>query len=393
MLKRIGVKDLRVGMYVSELCHSLDENPFWKGKFLDREHDLLSLDGCDIVRVVIDTSKGLDVLVTAEALDAPADSLFESSLEAELVRAQALCARSKAAVVQMFSHARMGQAIECEHINQLVDDISSSVARHPNAFISLARLKNADEYTYMHSVAVCALMIALARQLDLPPEQVHKAGLAGLLHDVGKMTVPGAILNKPGKLTVEEFAVVRQHARSGVQLLQASEQVCELVLDVCLHHHEKIDGSGYPDQLLEQQISVFARMAAVCDVYDAITSDRSYNDGWDPAMALKKMSEWEGHFDGKVFQAFVKTVGIYPVGSIVRLKSGSIGVVMEQHPLSLLTPKVKVFFSTLTHAYVTPRIIDISASEQTEKIVERVPLQRYGFKHTEALWAGSQVKK
>jgi len=382
MLQRIEVSDLCLGMHASERCYSCSESPYWKRKQPpDKEQDSSGAVAIGITELLVD-----------EAVRFTNASIVPTSLDEELVTAQKLCAQSKAAVVEMFSHARMGHAIELEHINELIEDISRSISRHPNAFISLVRLKSSDEYTYMHSVAVCALMIAVAYQLNFSDELIQRAGLAGLLHDVGKMAVPGSILNKPGKLTADEYEVVRKHPQLGADMLQASEQVCDLVMDVCLHHHEKIDGSGYPHQLAGEKISLFARMAAVCDVYDAITSDRSYNEGWDPAIAIQRMSEWDGHFDRRVFQAFVKSVGIYPVGSIVRLKSGSIGVVIEQHHCSLLTPQVKVFYSTVSNTYIAHKVIDISESVETDKIIERIPAQRYGFKNAEALWAGTHAK-
>jgi putative nucleotidyltransferase with HDIG domain len=192
----------------------------------------------------------------------------------------------------MFSEARMGRAVDSAGAQHLVEEISDSVTRNPGALISLARLKTADDYTYMHSVAVCALMVALARQLRLNDEQTRLAGMAGLLHDLGKAAIPLAVLNKPGKLTDAEFEIVRNHPVEGYHMLKEGAKVPDAVLDACLHHHEKIDGSGYPDKLQGEGISVIARMAAICDVYDAITSDRPYKRGWDPSESLRRMAEW-----------------------------------------------------------------------------------------------------
>jgi len=236
-------------------------------------------------------------------------------------------------------------------------------------------------------------MIALGNQLNLPAALIRRVGMAGLLHDIGKMAIPGAILNKPGRLSGDELELVRTHPLEGEKTLLATSLLCDMVVDVCLHHHERIDGSGYPHQLAGDQISLFARMAAVCDVYDAITSDRSYNQGWDPAVAIQQMSTWDGHFDDEVFRAFLKSVGIYPVGSIVQLKSGSIGVVIEQHPDSLLTPKIKLFFLPVLNIYITPKIVDLSDPEQTDRIIARVPPQRYGFKNTERLWLDDEASE
>ncbi|MFN3354959.1 MAG: HD domain-containing phosphohydrolase [Pseudomonas sp.] len=314
-------------------------------------------------------------------------------MQDELVAAQAICGRAKIAVVEMFGHARMGRALELESVSALVEDISNSIARHPDAFISLARLKSIDDYTYMHSVAVCALMIAVGNQLGLSNAMIRRVGMAGLLHDIGKMAIPGAILNKPGKLSDDELQLVRTHPLEGEKTLLATAQMCEMVVDVCLHHHEKVDGTGYPHQLVGDQISLVARMAAVCDVYDAITSDRAYNQGWDPAVAIQQMSTWEGHFDDEVFRAFLKSVGIYPVGSIVQLKSGSIGVVIEQHADSLLTPKIKVFFLPVLNIFIPHQIIDLSEPDQPDRIIARVPRQRYGFKDTERLWLEDETPR
>ncbi|AEB60468.1 HD-GYP domain-containing protein [Ectopseudomonas mendocina] len=405
MLKRIAVADLRIGMYVQEFCGSWMDHPFWKSKFLlNSPQDLQRIRASSIGELWIDVSKGLDVeagaVVSTEAeaqkeVEAtlmaavqPRSTALSVSMDAELERAAKLCARSKQAVLSMFGDARMGKALNFEQAESLVEEISDSVMRHPNALISLARLKHADEYTYMHSVAVCALMIALARQLGLGEGAVREAGLAGLLHDVGKMAIDQDVLNKPGKLSDAEFSAVRRHPEAGGKILLAGKQVSALVLDVCLHHHEKVDGSGYPHGLQGEQISLFARMGAVCDVYDAITSNRPYKQGWDPAESIRKMAEWKGHFDEEVFQAFVKTVGIYPVGALVRLESGRLAVVLEQNAKSLLVPKVKAFFLAKSKVQIPPVLIDLSKANAQDRIVGRESAAAWGFEHLDELWSG-----
>ena len=281
----------------------------------------------------------------------------------------------------------MGKALDAEEAMPVVEEISNSVSRNPGAIISLARLKTADDYTYMHSVAVCALMVALARQLNLDEKTTKEAGLAGLLHDLGKAMIPLEILNKPGKLTDEEFTVIKTHPAEGHKLLLEGKGVGEIPLDVCLHHHEKVDGSGYPHRLSGDKITLLAKMGAVCDVYDAITSNRPYKAGWDPAESLRKMAEWaKGHFDEAVFQAFVKSLGIYPIGSFVRLDSGRLGVVVEQGTKSLLTPKVKVFFSSKSQAYIQPEVVDLGHGK--DKIVAREDAAKWGIKNVDQYWAG-----
>ena len=402
MLKRITIQDLRLGMYIQELCGSWMEHPFWRARFLlTQQNDLKTLLASGIQEVWIDTGKGLDVeqgatARTDEEVDQETEYLLReadkplstatTSMADEVRHAMQLCNTAKQSVVDMFSTARMGKAIEVGQALNLVEDIANSASRHPHALISLARLKNVDEYTYMHSVAVCGLMIALARQLNMSEEQVREAGLAGLLHDIGKIAISNQILNKPGKLTDTEFAVMKTHPERGLRILQKSDSVSPAVLDVCLHHHEKIDGTGYPHGLRGDGISILARMGAVSDVYDAITSDRPYKKGWLPAEAIRKMAEWsKGHFDDTVFQAFVKTVGIYPIGSLVRLTSGRLGVVIEQNPDSLLMPRVKVFFSTKSRVQIAPEVVDL-ARQQEEKIEGRESADTWGFRHLEHLW-------
>jgi len=307
----------------------------------------------------------------------------------ELERAAQICLQSKRAVVSMFEEARMGKAVDTGGAKKLVEEISDSVSRNPGALISLARLKTADDYTYMHSVAVCAMMVALSKQLGLDEEQTRSAGLSGLLHDLGKAAMPMEVLNKPGKLTDAEFNIIKTHPEEGYRLLLSGNKVDPMAMDVCLHHHEKMDGSGYPKGLKGDEISLFAKMGAVCDVYDAITSNRPYKAGWDPAESLRKMAEWSnGHFDPKVFQGFVKSLGIYPVGSLVRLTSGRLGVVVEQTGKSLTTPSVKVFFSTKSDMRIVPVILDLSSPGTTEKIVGREDPAKWRFADLNELWSG-----
>src|SRR5690606_24261568 len=293
-----------------------------------------------------------------------------------------ICNKAKGAVMSMFQEVRMGKAIDAGAAGELVDEISSSVRRNPGALISLARLKTADDYTYMHSVAVCALMVSLARQLGQDENATRELGLAGLLHDLGKAVMPLDVLNKPGKLTDDEFAIMRGHPGEGHRLLVEGDAVGAIVLDVCRHHHEKVDGSGYPDHLSGEQISLHAKMGAVCDVYDAITSNRPYKAGWDPAESIRKMTEWStGHFDARVFQAFVRSIGIYPAGSLVKLESGRLGVIVEQSGKSLLQPVVKVFFSTRAQTYIKPELIDLSRPGAMDRIASHEDPGKWGLQH------------
>lgn len=402
MLKKIPVTDLTVGMFVHGFEESWLKHPFWRNKFLIKDNSVLReiLDS-GVQSCLIDLSQGADVAPAPAAVVAartapaakPVEKRQRVELADELQEAARLRARSAEAMRHMFTEARLGNAIEPGVCVALVDEVVESINRHPDALLSLARLKTADEYTYMHSVAVCALMVSLGRQLGLDDTVCREAGMAGMLHDLGKAAMPQDVLNKPGKLTPEEFEVIKQHTVRGYEMLLEGANVSDGVKDVARHHHERVDGTGYPDGLAGDQISLLARMGAVCDVYDAVTSERPYKSGWDPSQALAQMATWKGHFDTMIFQSFVKSVGIYPTGSLVRMRSGRLAVVLEQNPSALTKPRVKLFFSTKSGLPLKPQILDLTAAQGTDQIESREDPEKWNFPYLNELWDGDSALK
>jgi HD-GYP domain-containing protein (c-di-GMP phosphodiesterase class II) len=405
MLKRIAPSQLRLGMYIQEVPGTWINHPVWHGAFkLERFEDLKNLRASNIDQILIDTSKGHDVLADSvmapatvnapkvpEAAKPPVPAKISTHATAEQERAVAarILSSSKRAIMTMFNETRMGKALDVRQAMPVVQEIAASVSRNSGALISLARLKNSDDYTYMHSVAVCALMIALGHQFGLSTDETRQAGLAGLLHDIGKMSIPSDILNKPGKLTDEEFISIKKHSQAGHDILLGVDGIGDAALDVSLHHHEKIDGSGYPFNLKGNQISLLAKMGAVCDVYDAITSARPYKAGWEPGHSIKRMANNQGHFDATVLEAFIKSVGIYPTGSCVLMQSGKVGVVVDQHPGSLLTPKIKIFFSARMQEPIPIEIIDLATSSGDDKIVSHADPVKLHLPDPETIWSAA----
>ena len=398
LFKKIKTSQLTLGMHLHKFCAPWLRHPFLRSNFklvLLKDIDKIQLANIDAV--IIDTSRGTDVLevIKKPCLSTPKVSeptgIINVPLEVELKRAVKVYSQSKSAIKSMFADVRMGKALDIDSAKIMVSEISESVMANSTALISIARLKNANEYTYMHSVAVCALMIASAKELGLNQAQCREAGIAGLLHDIGKVSIPNVIINKTGPLTEQEVRLIRTHPEKGYSLLKEQYNVSPGVLDVCLHHHEKIDGSGYPKGLKGDQISTLTKIAAVCDVYDAITSDRPYKAGWKPAEAMKKMAQWEGHFDPRIFQLFVKVIGIYPIGSFVRLQSGKMGVVYQQNSQSLLNPQVNIFFCSKRKAQITFETIDLSDKEVIDKIISVENAKEWGIHDSNKYWAGNLV--
>jgi putative nucleotidyltransferase with HDIG domain len=242
------------------------------------------------------------------------------------------------------------------------------VLRNPGALISLSRIKDADTYTFQHSVSICALLVSFCQALGMDAATVEEAGLGGLLHDVGKMKIPSEVLNKPSRLTEEEFHIMKSHAALSRELLLGVPGISEMVIQIAGEHHEKVGGGGYPLGIAAPEISQIGRMTAIVDVYDALTSNRVYHKGAEPSGVLKNLLEWSGtHLDGDLVQQFIRTLGIYPVGSLVRLSGGRLAVVVEQGE-DLLRPTVRVVFDSGRRIHLQPR--DLHLRHATEQIVD-----------------------
>ncbi|MBK1641484.1 phosphodiesterase [Chromatium okenii] len=392
MIKKIAIEQLKIGMYVHDLnCDWLDHG-FIRNQFLlKKETDLLRIREIGICDLYIDTAKGTD------AAPAPSARVVTAALEQELVqldvvpapqpvpltaergRARRIHQEAIGVVSGLMEEARLGHQLNLEQANPVVTEMIGSIFRNQNALLALSRIRQVGRYTFEHSVNVAVLMVAFARALQVERTLIHDIGLGALLHDIGKVLVPPEILNKPGALTDAEFTVMRNHVVYTRDLLAQVPGLPPIALAVAAEHHERVDGSGYPQHKSSADISLYGQMAAIADVYDALTTDRVYHKALEPHQALRKLLEWSNHhFDPTLVQQFIRCVGIYPVGTLVRLHSGRLGVVVETGRQGLLQPVVRVVMDAKRRAFLTAQDVDLSQlpKQSEERIVNaEVPSQ------------------
>jgi len=377
-IKRVRLADLRTGMYVHDLnCGWLDHG-FFRQRFLLR-HDgqIQKMKDQGLHEIYIDTSRGADVAgaptqeeieteLTRELRESAAGGMALTpgrvSQREESAEARRILGEAGDVIEDLLMDARLGKQVDFARARPLVKEINASVLRNPGALLSLTRIKAADTYTFQHSVSLCALLVAFTHAVGMDAATVEEAGLGGLLHDLGKSKVPNEILNKPGKLTEDEFTIMKSHVAHSGLLLEGMSGISQMVIQIAGEHHEKVGGGGYPRGLAGDQISQIGRMAAIVDVYDALTSDRIYHKGEEPSEVLKRLLEWSGgHLDGELVQLFIRTLGIYPVGSLVRLSSERLAVVVEQGE-DLLRPTVRVVYDIRRKVWPHPRDLDLAKS-------------------------------
>ncbi len=330
-----------------------------------------------ISEVYIDTDKGLDVIDAPtqdevnreieEGLNKVVEIKREAKevpLKEELVRAVAIKKEAKQTITNIMDDVRFVKQIRTEQVENVVEKMVDSIFRNHDALVSLGRIRKVDEYTYVHSMAVSILMISFGRHLGLDQGQLMDVGIGAMLHDIGKTKVPPEILKKREPLTDEELDIVRGHVNHSRALLEETEGLTETAKMLAAQHHERVDGTGYPEGLGEDEIHQYGKMVAITDVYDAMTSKRCYQSRNEPTQVLRKLYEWSGTlFDRELVQQFVRCIGIYPVGSLVHLEQQMLGVVINHGVESLLKPLVRVIFNIKRQKYISPFDVDLSQPE------------------------------
>jgi HD-GYP domain-containing protein (c-di-GMP phosphodiesterase class II) len=413
MQHKLRPEDVRLGMYVCGFGGSWFSHPFWRASFvLKTGRDLDRVRYSDVPYVLIDDTLGAGPSPVIESSKMPApsparpiapirirqvsprptrqmtgwDEGDKTREREDRQHAKALVARSMKVLRAAFADVRLGRAIRIEEVTSIVDGVIGTVERNPRALLEVLRLKQKNEYTYMHSIAVCTLMVNVARHMGKPEIKVRDYGLAGLLHDLGKMSIPDTILNKEGRLTEDEFCAVRDHPEQGYQVLTQSPNIPHMALDVCRYHHEKMDGSGYPFGVRADTLSPSVRLGAICDVYDALTSERIYKEAWSPVEALSAMWRWEGHFDRALLFTFMQSIGIFVPGMLVRLRSNRLAIVLENKRRTS-RPRVLAFYATLDRSFLTPEEIIIQDNLANDSIVGVARPEDWDFADWDALAA------
>lgn len=385
MLKLVPIGQLRPGMYVHNLnCGWLDHT-FARNRFLIKDQAAITrIKSLGVEEVWVDANKSTVPLEGETAPTAASETSAEvipiakpRSLAAEKERALKLRQEAARTVEASMKLCRLGHPIELRPVAGMVDDILDSLDHNQDILLGICRLRSKDHYTFEHSVNVGILGAAMGRALELKSSQLQELALGGLLHDIGKSRTPLRILNKPGRLDTNEFAIVKRHVDHGERIAASIPSLPSAALAAITEHHERLDGSGYPRGLKGENISLFGRIIAICDVYDAMTADRCYRDGDEPTRVMQRMLQWCGtHFDTALVHKFIRCVGIYPIGTLVGLASGRLGMVMQPGKKGLLYPIVRVFYDIHRRHHLQPSDIDLS-SETDESIVSYESAERW----------------
>lgn len=283
------------------------------------------------------------------------------ALAEEMLSAAKIKEESARVIQGMMEEARLGRRIRMDRVYPMVAGIADSISRNRDALLTLSMVKKADDYTYMHSLSVCVLMVCFAGSLGLGREETIQAGVGALLHDAGKARLAPELLQKEGKMSPEELGRYQEHVAFGEEILSSTPDISPVALSIASQHHERYDGTGYPRGLRAEAISLHGQMAAVANMYDILTTSRWYRKGMEPTEALSRLMGWGKYrFSEEMVQKFIRCIGIYPIGTLVRLESGLLGVVVEQGSKDLLHPVVRAIYDTKREWFIKPLDMDLS---------------------------------
>lgn len=398
MSRKIEVNALKIGMYVEELDRPWIETPFLFQGFTIRTVEELAqlrqlcrhvfvLDNPPpggakkIVRpapVIVKPAVEPTSVPTLEILKqfAPAQRREpryrdHSSVEQEMPQARAVITETRSLVFNIMDDVRLGRAFDTQRAKGAVAGMVDSIVRNPDALVWLTQLKKKDEYTAMHSLRVSVLALAFGRHLDFSEEELRVLGVGALLHDLGKLKVPADILNKPGRLTPQEFETMKKHVPLGVDLLEHTAGIPRAAIEVARGHHERYDGRGYAMGLKGDNIGLFGSIGAIVDTYDALTSDRIYHDGMSAYDALNVLySGRRRDYHPELVEQFIQCMGIYPIGAIVELNTGSIGVIISVNRERRLRPRVALVIDESNQLIDPAQVVDLMQPGPSGELLE-----------------------
>jgi len=374
---KVNTTDLAVGMYVSRLDRPWLETPFViQGFCLENKDEIERVRNyCEYV--FVDVSKSRDqshpLLKQARSTGSsiPIAEIFPgrplkqypttSEWKEESAQAWLVLDSLVDDVNAIFRDVDEGAPLNILRLRKSVEPVVESMSRNPDACIWLARLKQHDKYAYQHSLSASIWAVALGRQLGLPRRDLRSLATGCMLMDVGKLRVDPGLLQAPRPLTEEEADRMREHVAHGVTIVRESGLMNQDVLDIVAHHHERFDGSGYPQGLVGDEIPAVARIAAIVDTYDAVTSNRNHAPAISPSNAIKMLYKARNiQFQAELVEVFIQAVGIYPAGTLVELSSGEVGVVVSEYRTKRLKPKVMVLLDARKYRLKQPRMLDLS---------------------------------
>jgi HD-GYP domain-containing protein (c-di-GMP phosphodiesterase class II) len=371
MIRKVAVEELRPGMEVVKLSSEIWEHlPFLYTKpgvlQSDKQIEGIRKDGYLHAFIQVtdpdeSMDRKLDRLVAERGLNSPVKPRVPFEREMEVARVTYDKAMHHAK--RIIHDVKLGRKVDFEASVKTVDDIVDSAIHNPDTLLCLSKLSDYDDYTYAHCINVAAISVVFGEFLGLSREELGRLGLAGMMHDLGKTAVPSRIINKRARLTSSEFEEIKRHPEYGCDILKRQDGVTDDIMGAVRDHHEKFNGSGYPDKRTKKDIPAFARIISLADVYDALTSDRSYKDAILPNKALAIMYGMrEQDFDPLEVQMFIKCLGIFPSGSLVKLNTGFYGVVYESNPALPLMPKIKIILDEDLRP-IPAEMVDLAAAQ------------------------------
>lgn len=391
MYKRLKIGDVKPGMYVVSVERQTGDKVVTSEGLVRTEQALDQLKQLGILEVMVDPARSLPTASMPEsapeaaptaapaAEQSPLDRLKPTvSFEAEIGHATKLYQEAKDLQSKAFRNLQAGRPIEVGPMQRLASGIMESVFRNKDALLCVSRMREKDAYLLEHSINVSILMTIFARYLGFDETTIHELSAGALLHDIGKILVPDEILNKPGKLTDEEFAIMRKHVDFGMEVLQKTPGVTPLMLTVVGEHHERLDGSGYPFALPADNISREGRMIAIVDSYDAITASRVYKDSSPSMKAFQILRAESGtRYDAGLVTDFIRAIGVHPVGTMVKLKSQRLGVIVRSNLAQPLRPVIKVFYNAKLRQHIPVIDLDLSDPRHQDEIEASVKPEQF----------------